>query len=323
MSAKLLFGVLISVSILALSPISGANEWGTCQSHKRPAISFVEIQSLNLEKNPPTKLTVKGKLKQPVCKNWRNRRHVEKRRMPAVVILHGSGGVDSRGEYYAQRLNAIGIATLEIDMWEARDVATASDRPPLPLFTYPDAFAALKFLADLDGIDPDRIGILGFSWGGVVSLAAAETLYAKRFGGGLRFAAHVAHYPVCYGYNNSTSIPPLDPPAERGVLFKNLTGSPVLIQVGTEDDYDNGADRCNALRDSLTEEHRQLVEVVAYDGAFHGWDRLQVPITVLDPFGDEGSIFSTGEVPKVEIVPDVDAACRSRNAVAGFFQRHL
>ena len=37
-----------------------------------------------------------------------------------MLILHGSAGVDSRGDFYARALNAAGIATLEIDYWEAR-----------------------------------------------------------------------------------------------------------------------------------------------------------------------------------------------------------
>ena len=41
-------------------------------------------------------------------------------RGPAVLICHGSDGVDGRGEFHAAALNAAGIATLEIDMWAAR-----------------------------------------------------------------------------------------------------------------------------------------------------------------------------------------------------------
>jgi uncharacterized protein len=36
--------------------------------------------------------------------------------VPAVVVLHGSGGVDGRGAYHAEALHRRGIATLEVDM---------------------------------------------------------------------------------------------------------------------------------------------------------------------------------------------------------------
>ena len=59
------------------------------------------------------------------------------------------------------------------------------------------------------------------------------------------------------------------------------------------------------------------VEVISYEGAFHGWDRLEVPIKIEDPFSNLGG---GGEV---EIVPDVAQAYESRNKVVRFFCRHL
>jgi dienelactone hydrolase len=203
-------------------------------------------------------------------------------------------------------------------------VTGPGNRPPLPILTYPDAFAGLAFLSAHERIDPHRIGVLGFSWGGVMSLASAEQLYADQFGQGLRFAAHVAHYPVCYGVNNEDLFPPPLTPATAGGQFLNLTGAPVLIQIGTEDDYDNGAGHCLSLVEDLQDPNdRALVEVAVYGGAYHAWDRLQVPVTALDPFADEGSFFSTGIVPTVEIVPDVPQAYESRRKVVEFFRHNL
>ena len=289
----------------------------------KPNITFIEFQSYDIGQDPPTPLTVKGKLKLPVVNGTGDRSRTPEHDLPAVLILHGSGGVDSRGDFYARALNAMGIATLEIDMWEARGLSGGGSRPPLPIFTYPDAFAALAYLADRPEIDPERIGILGFSWGGFVSMAAAEELYANTFGGNLRFAAHVAHYPVCYGFNN-TDITLLQPADEKGTQFLNLTGAPVLIEVGTEDDYDNGADNCRSLIGELPDpQDRRAVQLEVYQGAYHAWDRLQIPVTVDDPFADEGSYFSTGVVPKVEIIPDVEQAYRSRKRVVEFFEQNL
>src|SRR4029434_1126000 len=44
-----------------------------------------------------------------------------KGRVPAVMILHGSGGIDGRGEFHAKALNAAGIATLEVLMVARRN----------------------------------------------------------------------------------------------------------------------------------------------------------------------------------------------------------
>lgn len=52
-------------------------------------------------------------------------------------------------------------------------------------------------------------------------------------------------------------------------------------------------------------------------------DRLLVPVTVPDPFADEGSIFLTGVVPQVDIIPDVEQAYASREKAVRFFRKHL
>jgi dienelactone hydrolase len=333
MTSKSSILALLCVLFFLTSPALQAKSAKECGKNAVPAISFVEFNSLDITQNPPVPLAVQGKLQMPTGKHKKSHKKSKKSKkancfkskkmVPAVVILHGSSGIDARGDFYARELNANGIATLEIDMWEARGVAGPQDRPPLPIFTYPDAFAALAFLSAQANIDPARIGVLGFSWGGVVTMASAEELYAGQFGGGLKFAAHVAHYPVCYGYNNP-AIPPLNPPAQRGTQWLDLTGAPVLIQIGTEDDYDNGADHCRSLPDDLVDpDDSDVVEVVAYEGAYHAWDRLQVPITVFDPFADEGSIFQTGVVPQVDIIPDVDQAYEARGKVVKFFKRNL
>jgi dienelactone hydrolase len=313
-------------AVLGLSSAASNADRNDCKEDASPIVSFVEFQSPNLLA-PQTPLTLKGKLSLPVQNDSQQRCFVARRDLPAVVILHGSSGVDSRGDFHASALNAAGIATLEIDMWEARGVVGANNRPPLPLFTYPDAFSALAFLSAHAHIAPDRIGVLGFSWGGVISLAAAEQLYAGMFGGsrGLKFKAHVAHYPVCYAFNKTDfPSPPFPPtPAQSGIQFLNLTGAPILVQIGSEDDYDNGTARCHSLAQSVNPSNNNVVEVATYEGAYHGWDRIMIPITVFDPFANEGSFFTSGVVPKVEIKADVEKAYAARKRVVSFFRHHL
>ena len=308
-----------------LSSVASADD-GCRGSPDRPAISFITYQSPNLAATSPANamLTIEGKLSLPPASvaPWRCESGKHARKMAAVVILHGSNGVDSRGDFYEAALNAEGIATLQIDMWQARGVTGIADRPAAPILTYPDAFNALAFLAARPDIDAEHIGVLGFSWGGVVSLAAAEQLYSGEFGGGRKFAAHVANYPVCWGAND-TSIPALDPPAQKGTQFLHLTGAPVLIQIGSKDSYDNGTAHCVALAASVNPSNGNVVSVNQYPGATHAWDRLMVPETALDPFADEGSYFRTGILPTVVITPDVAQAYLSRDRVARFFLKNL
>jgi dienelactone hydrolase len=316
------FAVLCrTLATLALSiTVAAAHaDPGGCDRGAGPRISFIQFSSPNLLA-PSQPLTIKGKLSLPAHGDH-HCAAARARKLPAVVILHGSSGVDARGDFYETALNEAGIATLQIDMWEARGVASAADRPKAPILTYADAFSALAFLAAQPNIDAARIGVLGFSWGGVMSLETSELLYAGMFGGGRQFKAHVAHYPVCYAANKQ--FPGLPPPAQFGSQYLNPTGARVLIQIGSLDDYDNGAAPCRALAQSVNGAGRPLIEVVEYANALHAFDRLMVPIVVNDPFGDQGSIFQTGVAPTVRIGPDVPAAFAARERAVRFFRRNL
>lgn len=290
--------------LFVMSAAASAHESPRCQT----TISFVDFPAPDLVGGGS--LTIKGKLTLPDrCRN--HSRH----RAPAVVILHGSAGVDYRGIFYGQALNEAGIATLEIDMWEARGIAGGGNRPSLPMVTYPDAFGALNLLASQAEIDPERIGVLGFSWGGVISMATAtENNQGAKYGyGDTRFKAHVAHYPLCYGYNN-----PHIPHSEFGSQAGNpLTGAPVLIQIGEQDGYDESPVPCRQLKASLPPAEQGKVEIVAYDHAQHGWDRLLVPITINDSFAHLGRGGELG------LVPNVEQAYRARDKVVRFFRRTL
>jgi dienelactone hydrolase len=266
-----------------------------------PRISYVQFPSFDIVA-PGQELTVGGQLRIPVN---------GAEPMPAVVILHGSAGVDSRGSLYARALNDAGIATLEIDMWGARGITGADQRPPLPTFTLPDAYGALNFLANAAGIDPQRVGVLGFSWGGVMSLLSANKSYTSLLGNGQQFAAHVAHYPICWGY--TAGIP--------GIFFgpneDDLTDAPVLIQIGSKDDYDEGAAPCEGLAAPFPN-----VSVTVYPNAYHGWDRLQPRLTVQDPFSHLGEGVSAGcdnANCEVNIVPNPGKANQSGRAVVSAF----
>lgn len=317
---KFLWRHAVAVVALSLSSALAHASKPDCGNAELPRLSFVQFASPNIATSPPSLLTIKGKLSLPQQRDHHlGCTRANGRKLPAVVILHGSAGVDSRGDFYEAALNDAGVATLQIDMWEARGVGGGADRPAAPILTLPDAYSALAYLAAHPDIDAARIGVLGFSWGGVNSLATAELLYTQLFGGGRRFKAHVAHYPVCYAAN--AQIPGLPPPAQLGTQFLNLTGAPVLVQLGSLDGYDNGAKHCEALAAAVNP--ADTVKVVAYEGAQHAFDRLMVPIVVSDPFGNEGSYFATGIVPQVTLAPHVAQAYAARERAVRFFRRNL
>jgi uncharacterized protein len=257
-----------------------------------PITSYVNFVSLD----PDRPLTVCAQLRVPDELTGK---------VPAVVIAHGSAGIDTRGSFYAAEINKAGIATLEIDMWAARGwLGGITGRPLGVPETLPDAYGALKFLSAQPHIDPQRIGILGFSWGGVVALLCATQPYTQLFTrGALKFAAHVANYPVCWVYNQ---LP--------GYAFDSFTGAPVLIQAGDLDAYDN-PDTCTNLVESLPAAARSFISLKMYKRATHAWDRLETATAITDAYSHLGR---GGEVP---FVPNPEAAYESRSAAVLFFER--
>ncbi len=217
--------------------------------------------------DPP--LTVAGKLSTPT----------ENPPAPAVLICHGSDGVDGRGEFHAAALHEAGIATFEIDMWAARGTARgAAARPRSVPETLPDAFAAAAFLARQPEIDARRLGILGFSWGGVVSLLTAARRLRDSLGPEAPpLAAHAAMYPVCWAYE---VVP--------GLSLAELTGAPILIQSADADAYDD-PDGLDQLMARLPAASRALIRGITHKGAGHGFDRDRPAQTINDPFAHKGA----------------------------------
>lgn len=230
--------------------------------------------------------------------------HSEK--IPAVIVVHGSGGVDSRGGHYVQMLNQAGIATLELDLWAARGVRSAAERPRSVVETLPDAYAALNFLSNRDEINPSKIGIMGFSWGGVVSMLTANKKYQDQFAApNQSFAAHAPFYPVCWVYNVAPSYE-----------FKELTGSPVLIQAGLDDTYDE-PNTCGNLVNSLSASDKANVHLIMYENATHAWERREPDGAANDPYSHLGK---GGEVP---LRYNPTATEGSTKAVIEFFNANL
>jgi dienelactone hydrolase len=255
--------------------------------------SYVSFAALGT----PTPLQVAGRLSVPTNAQGK---------VPAVVIAHGSGGVDTRGSFHAQALHEAGIATLEIDMWAARGLSGGAEgRPRAVAETLPDAWGALKYLSAHPSIDASRIGIMGFSWGGLMSMLSATRKYAVGAEPGQRFVAHAPFYPVCWAYNRVPSYE-----------FGELTGSPIFIQAGAADQYDD-PDSCQRLVDSLSPADRANVSLTVYPGATHGWDRLEPAIRITDPYSH------TGRGGEVDIAPSPETAETSRRAMVDFFRRNF
>jgi len=183
-------------------------------------------------------------------------------RVPAMVIAHGSAGVDAREAAWADRLGALGLATFVVDSFTPRNIReTATDQGRLPTAAnVADALAALRLLATHPRIDPDRIGVIGFSKGGQVALyTALEPFRRGVLDDDHRFAAHGALYPYCSDWYTAAQV----------------TGAPLLLVLGGRDDY-TPADACRGYAEWFKGAGAETT-VVTYPNAYHDFDSERWP----------------------------------------------
>jgi dienelactone hydrolase len=179
--------------------------------------------------------------------------------VPAMVIHHGSAGINERREgHYARELVAMGVAAVQIDSFGPRGVrSTVADQMAVNDTEFnADAINALKALAALPRIDSRRIGIMGFSKGGVSALMVSHErlLRDKGLPDGLRYALHVPIYPTCYVHYHQP----------------HTTGAPIRLLLGGADTY-AGVEPCTSYGETLRKAGARI-EVKVYPDAPHGFD---------------------------------------------------
>ena len=243
---------------------------------------------------------ITGKLKIPTGDN-----------LPGVILVHGSAGPDSRGHFHSEYLVENGYAVLEINMWKARGVTSFNNRPKHPGDTLPDVWGALKFMADHEKINKNKIAIMGFSWGGVLSLSTAFGLKPNNLPFSFRtdkFAAHIAFYPVCDLWINNG-------PGTKFVNQNVTSKQPVQIHNGTMDDYDESPDACLNLKNRYS---NMNIELHIYEGATHAFDSLN-----LNPRKIYDSTAKNQKGSEINLIGNEEHRSKAKENVLRFLNENL
>jgi len=186
------------------------------------------------------------------------------KKVPAMVIMHGIGGLyNSSGQKrayweYAEMLVENGVAAILVDSHGARGLGVTNMLSSTAVSVYSfvaDAFAAADLLRTHKLIDPNQIGIMGFSKGGLTTLLATDQRFANSLSATRsKFNLHIPIYPGCQTFPEK--IQP--------------TLAPVHFLLGEKDNY-TGISGCLEIQEKLKIASTP-VQTTIYKDAVHSWD---------------------------------------------------
>jgi dienelactone hydrolase len=168
---------------------------------------------------------------------------------PTVVLLHGCSGIRAdRDDFWAERFAKWGYVAFQVDSFGPRGLSSVCEDDSLLFSIIPkraqDAYDAKSHLAGLPFVDRNRIGVMGWSHGGMTTLSVVDQ---KRDD---PFRSAIAFYPYC------TQI---------------LSGfnAPLLILIGEKDDWTPDYACSTQMRSGQTGPE---VILKIYPDSYHGFD---------------------------------------------------
>jgi dienelactone hydrolase len=209
-------------------------------------------------------------------------------RLPAVVLLHGSGGLSGgREARWADEVNGMGVATLMLDSFTGRRIASTGDNQAQlgRLAMIIDAYRALELLSRHPRIDPARVALMGFSRGGQATLYASLKRFQRMHGlRGVEFAGYLPFYANC----GTTFIDDGD-----------VAARPIHLFHGAADDYVPVAP-CRSYVARLRASGKD-VQLTEYPGARHVFDNpfLTTPIVLKEAQTTRGCLLEEQPVGQI------------------------
>jgi len=232
--------------------------------------------------------------------------------VPAMILLPGSGGISAGREHeYAAWLNENGIAVFVVEYYLPRGATKETDyllktAAVTEFDIISDAYAALQLLSSHPSIDGERIGVMGFSYGGMATRFAMDERFRRSLAPqSAGFALHIDVYGPCF----------------QNLQTADTNGSPLLTLRGTED-KSNDLEAC-VLRENELRSLGVEVEAIVYPGAGHSWENDAPQVLSSSPYisGCEVTYDSAGYAylngqPHTRNAADTDRLDRIRGRLA-------
>src|SRR5215831_6890535 len=215
---KLAISVVASLAIAAQPALASK----TFSKDIAPRIETIPIQTLTISDERFLKGDASGR---PTIISGKLKVAQGSGRLPLVILMHGSGGIEENAVVWERLFASLGISTFDIDSFTGRwIISTVADQSQLGrLNMIVDLYRALAVLAAHPRVDPNRIAVMGFSRGGQATLYASLKRFHRLWNaGGVDPAAYIALYPPCITtYIGDTEV----------------SDHPIRMFHGTSDDY--------------------------------------------------------------------------------------
>ena len=170
---------------------------------------------------------------------------------PVVVLQHGMGSVENSRPWIRKIvpvLNKNQLGAFVADSYSMRKAGMNNVENLSFSSRVLDGFQALKALSKYPKVDAKRIGIQGYSYGGMVALFTSYQELTDQLAPGLKYAAHMPVYPGC----------------DLVIRHVNHTASPVEMVLAELDDY-------APVKDCIENAPTIGGALKIYEGAHHGF----------------------------------------------------
>ena len=167
---------------------------------------------------------------------------------PAVIMMHGCDGEKAYLDPWETRIREWGFVVLRVDSLTPRIDDTFCGKGFMAIERAQDAHDAKAYLTQLSFVNKSKIGLIGWSHGGMaVNYAIDDNMQIKERG--LPFQCAIAIYPYC---DNIHSL-----------------NAPLLVLIGEKDDWCPSW-LCENFIHENNSQHE--VKIKIYEDAFHGFD---------------------------------------------------